>query len=58
MPGTAAQSYELDFSNGAKFTDGKSYYLCIRVSDGTSQSYTVSTAPVIRAPVSPYFGPN
>jgi hypothetical protein len=58
LPGTAAQSYELDFSNGAKFTDGKSYYLCIRVSDGTSQSYTVSTAPVIRAPVSPYFGPN
>jgi hypothetical protein len=57
LPETPDQSYALDFSNSAKFADGKSYYLCIKVDDGTSRSYTVSTAPVIRAPLSPNFGP-
>ena len=52
------QTYTLNFSDGSKFTDGKSYYLCIRVNDGANKSYTVSTAPVIRAPLSPHFGPN
>ncbi len=58
LPGTPNQSYTLDFSNNSKFTDGKSYYLCIRVDDGTYKNYVVSSAPVIRAPVSPHFGPN
>ncbi len=57
LPGTPNQSYSLDFSDSGKFTDGKSYYVCIRVDDGTARSYTVSTAPVIRAPLSPNFGP-
>ncbi len=57
LPGTSSQSYSLDFSDNTKFTDGKSYYLCIKVDDGTTRSYTVSTAPVIRAPLSPNFGP-
>jgi hypothetical protein len=52
------QSLVLDFSDDSKFEDGKSYYLCIRVDDGTSQSYAVSNAPVIRVPLSPDFGPN
>jgi hypothetical protein len=58
LPGTPNQSYELDFSDNNKFTDGKSYYLCIRVDDGTNKRYAVSSAPVIRAPLSPNFGPN
>ena len=58
LPGTPNQSYSLNFSDNAKFTDGKSYYLCIRVDDGTNKNYFASDAPVIRAPVSPFFGPN
>jgi hypothetical protein len=50
-------TYDWDLSS-ASFEDGKSYYLCIRVDDGTSHSYAVSSAPVIRVPRSPYFGPN
>jgi hypothetical protein len=50
------ETYTLNFSDNAKFTDGKSYYLCIRVSDGVSQRYGVSTAPVLRAPRSPNNG--
>jgi hypothetical protein len=51
------QTYDWNLTTG--YQDGKSYYLCIRVDDGTSPpAYTVSTAPVIRVPVSPYFGPN
>jgi hypothetical protein len=38
------------------FEDGMSYYVCIRVDDGTSQRYAVSNAPVIRVPLSPDFG--
>jgi hypothetical protein len=52
-PGT--QTYTLSFFDDTKFEDGKSYYLCIRVDDGTSQSYAVSSAPVIRVPHSPNF---
>ncbi len=50
------QTYDLDFSDDSAFEDGKSYYLCIRADDGTSQSYTASSAPVIRVPHSPNFG--
>jgi hypothetical protein len=56
--GSFNETYTLNFSDDAKFTDGKSYYLCIRVDDGTSQRYTASDAPVIRVPRSPYFGPS
>jgi hypothetical protein len=49
------QTYTWNLSSG--YQDGKSYYLCIRVNDGTSSSYAFSTAPVIRVPPSPYFGP-
>jgi len=51
------ETYTLNFSDNTKFTNGKSYYLCIRVDDGTSQRYTASSAPVIRVPVYPHFGP-
>ncbi len=57
VSGTSTQSLKLNFSDGLKFFDGKSYYLCVRVDDGTNKSYAVSTAPVIRAPFSPHFGP-
>jgi len=56
--GSFNETYTLNFSDNAKFTDGKSYYLCIRVDDGTSQRYGVSSAPVIRAPNRPNFGPS
>jgi hypothetical protein len=54
--GTGQQTYQLDFSDDSRFTDGKSYYLCIRVDDGTSQNYAVSSAPVIRVPISLNYG--
>jgi hypothetical protein len=56
VQGTSEQNYVLDFSDSYRFADGKSYYLCIEVDDGTSQSYVVSSAPVIRVPLSPRFG--
>ncbi len=49
------QTYDWDLSTG--YEDGKSYYLCIGLTDGTSWSYAASTAPVIRVPRTPYFGP-
>jgi hypothetical protein len=49
------ETYEWDLS-GPEFGDGLSYYVCIEVDDGTSQSYEVSSAPVIRVPHSPNFG--
>ncbi len=52
---TGQQTYQLDFSDDSKFEDGKSYYICVRVDDSTSQSYAVSSAPVIRVPHSPNF---
>ena len=56
VQGVTELSYQLDFSDDSVFLDGKSYYLCIETDDGTSQHYTVSSAPVIRVPVSPIFG--
>ncbi len=50
--------YELDFSDDSGFTDGRSYYVCIRSDDGVNVTYEVSDAPVIRAPRSPLFGPD
>ena len=50
-------SYSWDLS-GPAFQDGLSYYVCIRVSDGGSSQYAVSSAPVIRVPHSPNFGSN
>lgn len=52
---TPNESYTWNLSGGA-FEDGMSYYVCIRVDDGASQAYAVSSAPVIRVPVSPVFG--
>jgi hypothetical protein len=53
------ESYDWYLSDSnPDFEDGKSYYVCIKVDDGTSQDYMVSSAPVIRVPRSPYFGPN
>ena len=51
------QTYTWDLSTGS-YQDGKSYYLCIRLTDGSSSSYASSTAPVLRVPLSPYFGPS
>lgn len=56
VQGVAELSYQLDFSDDSTFLDGKSYYLCVDTDDGTSQHYTVSSAPVIRVPRSPLFG--
>jgi hypothetical protein len=56
--GAPNATYILDFSSSSTFSNGTSYYLCISVSDGSSQRYAVSSAPVIRVPPSPYFGPN
>lgn len=53
--GTFNTTYDWVLS-GSDFEDGLSYYVCIRVSDGNSQSYAVSSAPVIRVPYSPNFG--
>jgi len=50
------ETYTLDFTNVSVTYDGTAYYLCVRVDDGTSQNYAVSSAPVIRAPYSPNFG--
>lgn len=49
-------SYVLNFSDGTRFRDGKSYYLCFEVTDGKRWTYRVSSAPVIRVPRSPLFG--
>lgn len=46
------ETYDWDLSDSS-FEDGLSYYICIRVDDGTSQRYAVSSAPVIRVPHSP-----
>jgi hypothetical protein len=56
--GSSNAMYTLNFSDSNKFSNGTSYYLCIRVDDGASRSYATSSAPVIRVPPSPYFGPN
>ena len=56
--GPSNASYELDFSDDSTFADGTVYYLCIRVDDGQDQAYAVSSAPVIRAPLPPWFGPD
>jgi len=56
VQGTSEQRYVLDFSDASRFEDGKSYYLCIEVDDGQAQGYVVSSAPVIRVPLSPLFG--
>lgn len=49
------EAYDWSLSGGS-FQDGYAYYVCIRVDDGTSQRYAVSSAPVIRVPFSPDFG--
>jgi hypothetical protein len=54
-PYNATYDWYLSDSN-PDFEDGMSYYVCIKVDDGTSQSYAVSSAPVIRVPLSPNFG--
>ena len=56
--GGGNSSYLLDFSDSTRFKDGKSYYLCVEASDGERRTYRVSSAPVIRVPHSPWFGPN
>ncbi len=56
--GPSNATYTLDFSDSNKFSNGTSYYLCVRVDDGASPRYAVSSAPVVRVPRSPYFGPN
>ena len=57
--GFAVRTYTLDLSDGNTFRDGGVYYLCIGQTDGTSPgTFTASTAPVIRVPKSPYFGPD
>ncbi|PWH19115.1 MAG: hypothetical protein DDG58_05460 [Ardenticatenia bacterium] len=56
--GLGKWGYWLDFSDGTRFQDGKSYYLCIEAYDGARRAYRVSSAPVIRVPRSPWFGPN
>jgi hypothetical protein len=57
--GAYNESYDWYLSDSnPDFEDGKSYYVCIKVDDGSSKRYAVSSAPVIRVPPSPYFGPN
>jgi hypothetical protein len=56
--GGGSLSYLLDFSDSTRFKDGKSYYLCIEADNGAQRAYQVSSAPVIRVPRSPLFGPN
>ncbi len=56
-PGQYNQTYVWNLSTG--YEDGKSYYLCIKLTDASNNSsYAVSSAPVIRVPLSPYFGPS
>jgi hypothetical protein len=51
------QTYTWDLSSGS-YQNGKSYYLCIKVTDSSSlSSYAASSAPVIRVPRSPWFAP-
>jgi hypothetical protein len=50
------QSYVWSLS-GSSFKDGGVYYVCVEVDDGTTKQYGVSTAPVLRAPLPPDFGP-
>ena len=52
------EGYQLNFSDDFEFADGESYYLCIQADNGMSKTYSVSTAPIIRVPVSPWFGPD
>jgi hypothetical protein len=52
------ERYQLSFADDLRFTDGKSYYLCIQADDGISRSYRGSDTPVVRAPRSPWFGPD
>lgn len=52
------ESYQLDFSDDSQFTDGESYYLCIQADNGTRKTYRGSNAPVVRVPMSPWFGPD
>jgi hypothetical protein len=52
--GTYNATFDWDLS-GSGFEDGLSYYVCVRVDDGGTQRYTVSSAPVIRVPHSPNF---
>jgi len=56
--GGGSLSYELSFSDGTRFKDGKSYYLCVEADNGVQRTYRVSNAPVIRVPRSPWFGPD
>ncbi|MGQ9793740.1 MAG: hypothetical protein ACUVSF_08660 [Anaerolineae bacterium] len=56
--GSGNLNYPLDFSDATRFKDGKSYYLCVQADNGAYQVYQVSSAPVIRVPRSPLFGPN
>jgi hypothetical protein len=53
--GSFNETYAWDLSNDTNYEDGKSYYVCIEADDGTSRSYAVSSAPVIRVPNSPVF---
>jgi len=55
--GTYNETYAWTLT-GTDFEDGKSYYVCIQVDDGGAQSYAVSSAPVIRVPLSSYVAPN
>ncbi|MCS7260852.1 MAG: hypothetical protein NZ765_08745 [Anaerolineae bacterium] len=58
--GRGQWSYWLDFSDNSRFQDGKSYYLCFEANadDGARRTYQVSSAPVIRVPRTPWFGPD
>jgi hypothetical protein len=58
----ATDTYDWQLANPAgsvQFQDGESYYVCVEADDGISpRAYTVSSAPVIRAPLPPVFGPD
>ncbi len=47
--GSYNQSFTWDLSSGA-YVEGKVYYVCVRVQDGSGEGYQVSSAPVIKAP--------
>jgi len=58
----ATDQYDWQLVNpvgGGQFQDGESYYVCVEANDGHSApAYAVSSAPIIRVPQPPYFGPD
>jgi hypothetical protein len=60
--GAATDQYDWQLVNpagSAEFQDGESYYVCVEASDGhTAPVYAVSSAPIIRVPLPPLFGPD